>query len=120
MLELDEILIALSLVFAITSACVSIKNWKIWRESDFDMIKAKVFLDKSFLDNNFKLSLALVWIMGGLVSLHSIMEYWELKGTMSYEFYHVYYGLLPVAMLSLVLVTSIWFKLLNKHSKKIS
>lgn len=118
MSEVDEILIALSVVFAIISAGISIKNWKIWKESDLDTIKAKVFLDKSFLDTNFKLSLAMVWIMGGLVSLHSIMEYREIKENASNGFNHFYYGLLPAAMFGLMLVTSAWFKLLNKHSKK--
>lgn len=117
MIEIYAILAALSLAFAMTAACFSIYSWRRWKESDFDTIKAKVFLDKSFLNYNFKLSLAVVWIVGGLVSLHSIMEYVELYGSIPPGFYNVYYGALPVAMLSLVLVTYTWFKLLNKNSK---
>lgn len=120
MIEIYIILVALSLIFAISAAYFSINSWRRWKENDIDTIKAKVFLDKSFLDYNFKLSLALVWIMGGLVSLHSIMEYVQIKGGMSYGFYNVYSGVLPVAMLSLVSVTYTWFKLLSKNPKKLS
>ncbi len=121
MIETYAILVALSLVFTLIAAYFSINSWRLWKESDFDTIKAKVFLDKSFLDYNFKLSLAVVWIVGGLISLHSIMEYIELYGrSIPVGFYNVYYGVLPVAMLSLVLVTYLWFRLLSKHSKKLS
>lgn len=120
MIETYAILVALSLIFAFIAAYFSINSWIRWKESDFDTIKAKVFLDKSFLDYNFKLSLAVVWIVGGLISLHSIMEYIEINGSIPAGFYNVYYGALPVAMLSLVLVTYLWFRLLSKHSKKLS
>ncbi len=120
MIEKNTILIVLPILFALVAAYFSINSWRRWKKSDFDTIKAKVFLDKSFLDYNFKLSLAVVWIVGGLISLHSIMEYLEINGSISYGFYNVYYGVLPVAMLSLVLVTYLWFRLLSKHSKKLS
>lgn len=118
MLEINVILIAFSLIFAGVSAYFSFRSWRCWKISDLDVIKARVFLDKSFLDNNFKLSLAVVWTMGGLVSLHSIMEYAELTGSTWYGFYNVYYAALPVAMLSLMLVTYLWFKLLCKQKPK--
>lgn len=120
MIEIYTIMVALSLIFGVIAAYFSINSWRRWRESDFDTIKAKVFLDKSFLDYNFKLSLSAVWIVGGFVSLHSIMEYFEIKGSIPYGFYGIYYIVLPLAMLSLVSVTYTWFKLLGKHTKKFS
>lgn len=114
MFRYQIILISISLIFAIVAVYLSIKSLKSWKENDLDIIKAKVFLDKSFLNNNFKISLALAWIIIGLVSIHSIMEYLEFNGSIFYGFDLIYYSVLPVAMLSLVLMTYIWFKILSR------
>lgn len=108
-------LIALFLIFAVIGAYFSIKSWMLWRKSDINTIKAKVFLDKSFLDHNYKLVLIAVWLTVVLVFLHLIMEYVELTRSVSYGFYLVYYSLFPAAMLSLMFVAYMWYKLLSKH-----
>jgi hypothetical protein len=115
MIEIYVTLIALFLIFASISAYFSIKSWILWRKSDITTIKAKVFLDKSFLDYNYKLVLFAVWFTIGLILTHLIMEYVELTGRVSYSFYLVYYSLFPVAMLSVMLVTYMWYKLLSKR-----
>ena len=119
-MKIQIILISFSIIFALVAAYLSLKSMKSWKENDFDTIKAKVFLDKSFLNNNFKFTVALVWIMIGFVSIHSILEYVEFTGNIFYGFYLIYYGVLPMAMLSLVTVTYLWFKVLNRHQYKIS
>lgn len=113
MFRYQIILISISLIFAIIAVYLSIKSLESWKENDSDIIKARVFLNKSFLNNNFKITLALVWIIIGLVSIHSIMEYLKFNGSIFYGFDLIYYGVLPLAMLSLVLITYMWFKVLS-------
>lgn len=115
MIEIYVTLIALFLIFAAISAYFSIKSWILWKKSDITTIKAKVFLDKSFLDYNYKLVLIAVWFTVVLVFLHLIMEYIELTWSVSYRFYLVYYSLFPAAMLSLMFVAYMWYKLLSKQ-----
>ena len=112
-------LMMLTLVFAGIAICISIINWIRWKKIEPETTKARVFLDKKFLDTNFKLTFVTVVIVGGMLSFHSIMEYFELVGIDFAGFYLYYYSLLPLAMGCLVLLSYMWFKLLNMKLKKI-
>ncbi len=119
MIELIPYLTAFSLIFAFIATCISISNLIRWKKIEPDTMKARVFLNKSFIDNNFKLTLVIVIIAGGLVSLHSLLEYFELVGIDFKGFYIFYYGLLPVVTGTLMLMAYMWYKLLNVKSKQI-
>ena len=112
-------LMILTLVFAGIAICISIYNWIRWKKIEPETTKARVFLDKKFLDTNFKLTFVTVVIVGGMLSLHSIMEYFELVGIDFAGFYIYYYSLLPIATGCLVLLSILWFKLLNMKFKQI-
>ena len=112
-------LMMLTLVFAGIAIYISIINWIRWKKIEPETTKARVFLDKKFLDTNFKLTFVTVVIVGGMLSFHSIMEYFELVGIDFAGFYLYYYSLLPLAMGCLVLLSYMWFKLLNMKLKKI-
>jgi len=118
-IELVPNLMMLTIVFAGIAICISIINWIRWKKIEPETTKARVFLDKKFLDTNFKLTFATVVIVGGMLSFHSIMEYFELVGIDFAGFYLYYYSLLPLAMGCLVLLSYMWFKLLNMKLKKI-
>ncbi len=96
-------------------ACIgvyfSLKSWEHLKKSDLNILKARVFLDKSFLYNNFKLTLVVI----GLVTFHIIMEITELGGTLPPELHPVYYGVFPVVILILVQIIFMWYRLLNKE-----
>jgi len=65
---------------------LSVRNLVRWKEIGMDTTKAKVFLDKSFLNANFKLTLAAV----GLIFIHFIiMEYLEFTGFPLHGLFHV-------------------------------
>ena len=119
MIELVPYLTVFSLIFAVLAIFICIINWIRWKKTEPETTKARVFLDKKFLDTNFKLSLVTVVIVGGMVSLHSIMEYFELVGIDFAGFYIYYYSLLPIATGCLVLLSILWFKLLNMKFKQI-
>jgi hypothetical protein len=116
-IELVPYLMAFSLIFAVIAIFISIYNWIRWKKIEPKTMKARVFLDKKFLDTNFKLTLITVMIIGGLLSLHSIMEYFELVGIDFKGFYIYYYSLLPVATACLMLMAFMWSKLLNMKFK---
>lgn len=112
MSTLSQFSVALLLVLAGIATYISIMNLLRWREIDREITKAKAFLDKSFMTENFKLTLAVV----GLVFIHFIvMEFEEL-----YEFQSqgilqiIYYGSFIGSMLALVFLVYNWHKLLRK------
>jgi len=113
MIELIPYLTAFSLIFAFIALCVSISNLMRWKKIEPDTMKARIFLDKSFIDNNFKLTLVIVIIVGGVLSLHSLMEYFEIIGVDFAGFYFLYHGMLPVATGILAIISFLWYKLLN-------
>lgn len=119
MIELVPYMMAISLLFAVIAACISILNWISWNKIETDTMKARVFLDKSFLKSNFRVTIATVVIVGGMVGLHSLMEYLELVGMDFSGFYIFYYGLLPVATFCLMLMAYMWHKLLNMKLKEV-
>ncbi|SNQ61665.1 hypothetical protein [Candidatus Methanoperedens nitratireducens] len=107
----------ISLVFSLIAATIgiylSLKSWMRLRRIELDTLKARAFLDKSFLYTNFKFTLVVI----GLVFLHMILEYIELGGNLPPELHPVYYGIFPVAILVLVLMISTWHKLLYKENR---
>jgi hypothetical protein len=118
MVEIYEGLVYLSLMSAIVAAYFSVKSWLGWKNKDFTTIKARVFLDKSFLDQNFKLTISVIFIIIVLACVHIIMEYVELAEKVSsdfYYFYYMYYGVFLIAMLSLATIAYKWSKLLCKN-----
>ena len=77
MITISIISVTLLLMLAVIATYLSVNNLLRWKKIEMDTAKAKVFLDKSFLNNNFKLTLAVV----GLVFIHFIlMEYVQLTG----------------------------------------
>lgn len=109
---LSSISITLLLILAAIATYLSIRNLVSWREIKNDTMRARVFLDKSFLNANFKLTLVLV----GLLFLHFIiMEYTEFTGIILHGFYLVvYYALLVTSMVALLLLVYIWYRVLHK------
>lgn len=100
-----------SLIIAAIGVYISLKSWIRLKEIELDTLKARAFLDKSFLYTNFKLTLFVI----GLVTLHMIMESTEFEGILPPELHPVYYAVFPVAILSLVLMIYSWYRLLYKE-----
>jgi len=113
MIAISQISVTSLLILAAVATYLSIKNLLRWKEIEMDTTRARVFLDKSFLNANFKLTLAVV----GLVFIHFIiMEYVELTGFPLQGLFNViYFGSFLGSMLALVLLVYIWYKLLSKN-----
>lgn len=113
MITITQISITLLLILTAIATYLSIKNLLHWKNIEMDTTRARVFLDKSFLNANFKLTLAAV----GLVFLHFIiMEYVELTGTpLKGLLLVIYFGFFLGSMLALVLLVYVWHKLLRER-----
>ena len=110
MIAISLISATLLLILAAIAIYFSVKTLLRWKEIEMDTTRARVFLDKSFLDANFKLTLAAV----GLVFIHFIMmEYIEFTGfPLQGLFSVIYFGFFLGSMLALVLLVYLWYKLL--------
>lgn len=111
---IEFIFIAIGLAFVIGIAFYSIHNWFRWRESNISIIRAKVFLDKSFLEYNFKLTIILVLSIALSISLTLMRDYLKLSDNISNVFSLINFSLLPIAMLSLGFVVQRWHKVLER------
>jgi len=109
-MAISLISVTLMLILAAIAAYLSVKNLLRWKEIEMDTIRAKAFLDKSFLNANFKLTLA----ASGLVFIHfMMMKYVEftgfpLQGLLNIIYFSFFLG----SALALTLLTYIWYKLL--------
>ena len=112
-LELVPYLAIFSMVISLFAIFISIFNLAKWVNIEPETTKARVFLDRKFLNTNFKLTFLIIIISGVLISVHSMMEYFQLVGIEFTEFYTIYYSLLPAVTVCLLLLAYYWFKLLN-------
>lgn len=110
---IEFIVIAICLVFAMVIAFYSFHNWLHWKERNISTIRAKVFLDKSFLEYNFKVTIISVLLIALLTSLNLMTEYMKLTGTISNVFFIINFSILPAIMLSLGFVVIRWHRLLD-------
>jgi len=112
-LELVPYLTVFSVIIAVFAIFISIINLIKWVNIEPETTKARVFLDKKFLNTNFKLTFLIIIISGVLISVHSMMEYFQLVGIEFSGSYNIYYILLPAVTVCLLLLAYYWFRLLN-------
>jgi len=112
MIAFSLISVTLLLILTVILIYLSVKTLLYWKEIEMDTARARVFLDKSFLNNNFKLTLA----VAGFVSIHFIlMEYVQLTGfPLQGVFNIIYFSSFLYSMLALVMLLCTWNKLLGK------
>lgn len=111
MIAISLISVTLLLILAVFATYLSIKTLFRWKKIEMDTVRARVFLDKSFLKTNFKLTFAVV----GLTFIHFIlMEYVQLTGFPIHGLFSVvYFSSFFGSMLTLVLLVYKWYKLLS-------
>ena len=114
-IEIYYFSLAFSLIVASIGVYFSLKSWARLKQIELDILKARIFLDKSFVYTNFKLTLVVI----GLVTLHMIMEYTELEGALPSVLHPIYYSVFPIAILILVRMIYMWYSLLHWKSKNV-
>lgn len=114
-MDIDYVLIGVSYILAIAAAHLSFKNWERWQGIEFDTIKARIFLDKSFLIDNFRLTFISIGVMVGLTSVFLILAYSGVYG-LSQKLYLLHFSVFPLAIMCLIQVVNSyrWYRLLHK------
>lgn len=114
MIDSSKILIAITLILVAGGIYLLYINLLRWKEIDHDTVRARVFLDRSFLKMHFFLLLT----MGGIAVLHILMEPLEKLGIVpdGLLWMIIYEGGHIVIMLNLVLITYLWYILLHRKS----
>ncbi|MCG7849786.1 MAG: hypothetical protein MIO93_11505 [ANME-2 cluster archaeon] len=104
----------ISILLALTGFYFVYKNWCIWKNARFEILKARAFLNKKFLEKNW----LYIVIAGGLIMVRRIYRFFEL--TFEYEGHpeiEVIFDLIGCAViLVLVLMAYQWYKLMHTHS----
>jgi len=104
-----------SIILGLLGLFLVIKNWLVWRETNLDIIKARAFLDKKFLDKNW-IYLVLV---GGIIMSRRVYRYVELNsnGSVDVGFTELLFDFLGFfVILILVIMAYQWYKIIHVHS----
>lgn len=110
-ITLNSILTSSSLLFALIGFYMVIRVWTIWRKLDIETIRGRVFLNKKFLERNWKY----VFLTGAAVTLHQfIVLAWSsnlisINGPM----WVLSEILETLSLVFLVILAYEWFKVLN-------
>ena len=104
----------LSIIFALIGLFLVIMNWKVWKTTNMNILKAKVFLDKTFLEK--------IWFYvvcaGALITFRRIYRYLELTTDLNVNSnMNVLFDIMGLLVIFLlVLVAYEWYKLIKSHS----
>lgn len=115
--ELQVVILVITVLIAIIGLYFAIKAWSSWRRIDDDILRARAFLTRQFLNRNFML----VFITGAFMGLHTILEFIEIFGFPSVlmqfaqEIRMLYFLTLTISMLLLVLLAYYWCKLVSSQ-----
>lgn len=104
----------LSIIFALIGLFLVIMNWNEWKKTSMNIIKARVFLDKKFLEKTWFYVVG----AGALITFRRIYRYLELttdfNGNSNMEVLFDIFGFFVILLL--VLVAYAWYKLIKSHS----
>ncbi|KAF5426409.1 hypothetical protein C5S42_07660 [Candidatus Methanomarinus sp.] len=102
-----------SIVLALIGLFFVIQNWRVWRKIGLDIIKAKAFLNKEFLEWNW----VCIVVVGALIVIRRIFRFYELMtgGTISPGIKVIFDIIGFVVILLLVLIAYQWYKLIHDH-----
>jgi hypothetical protein len=112
-MEVQVVILITAVFLTIIGLYLSIISWFSWRGIEDDVMRAKAFLNKKFLNRNFNL----VLIIGAFVGLHTLLEFIEILGYPSAlipfakEIRLFYFLTLTISMILLVVLAYCWYKL---------
>ena len=106
----------LSVVLAIIGLYLVYKNWIVWKRTSLNIIKARAFLNKEFLERNW----FLVVVAGGLIALRRVYRFIELSRDPTInDPMEVLFDIVGfVVILLLVLMAYHWYKIIQYHKLK--
>ncbi len=108
--NMTPFLIGFGILLAIIGLYLVMKILVLWNHTSNDVIKAKVFLNKQFLNRNFMFTLVLGFFVVGQFFLQFVDTYGLLSG-LDIQQIGVLFSV--VSMILLVTLASFWLKLLS-------
>ncbi len=108
----ELIILELAVLFAIVGLVIVLKASFLFKRIPGDILRAKVFLAKSFLYRN----LILVFIVSALVALHTVLEfikYGYILKAYELDIQILYTLTLAVAMFLVAVLAYLWCRLLK-------
>ena len=108
----------LSIILILAGIFIIIIDIKLWNNSELSTLKARVFLDKSFLKNNF----IIFSIIGLSLGYHVFMETvqygrFQIPPPIRSIAFILYFSSLLVGLACIPVMGMVWYKLLNKNTK---
>ena len=102
-----------SILLALLGLYFVYENWRIWKRLGLDIIKAKAFLNKEFLEWNW---ICLV-VAGGLIMSRRVYKTLQLtkEGIVSSQFNEVVFDIIGlIVIILLVLMAYQWYRLIHE------
>ncbi|MCL7413529.1 MAG: hypothetical protein M8353_07945 [ANME-2 cluster archaeon] len=118
----EYLFVVLSLPLIIFLILLLFSNWRLWKKADLTILKAKIFLDESFMKNNFLMFSIMGIIIGLSIGFHIIIEMIELIDMEIPDGIYpvvklLYYVGLIISFICLSVMGVFWRNILQKENK---
>ncbi len=101
-----------SIIFALIGLYFVMRIWMKWKNIDKDVFKARVFLDKNFLEKNW----ILVFLSGASLTIHQSLGFIKFSNYFISELSETLSAALEfLALVFLVILAYEWFKFIIPH-----
>ncbi|HEY9245581.1 MAG TPA: hypothetical protein VIO11_01925 [Candidatus Methanoperedens sp.] len=108
-LMIHSMLSAGSIIFALIGFFIVVRIWMKWKIIDKDVLKARVFLDKMFLEKNW----IYVFLTGASISVHQTLEFLLASNYIVNDWAGYFSEILEFfALVFLIVLAYEWFRLI--------
>ncbi len=106
---IHSMLSASSIILALIGFVIVLRIWMRWKNVDKDVLKARVFLDKMFLEKNW----IYVFLTGASISIHQSLEFMMASNYILNDWAELSSEILEfLALVFLIILAYEWFKLI--------
>ncbi len=107
---LNIILVGASVIIALVGLFFVFKIWVVWKRVDKEVLKARVFLNRDFLEKNW----IYVFLAGAFIAIRRVMQLLELLGfSVNIEWVtYLYDAMGIVVIVLLVMLAYHWYRLI--------
>ncbi len=112
--EIRIIIVGGSVIISLIGLFFVIKIWMVWKHVDKEILKARVFLNKNFLEKNW----ICIFMAGAFIAVRRVMQLLELLGFPIINSDTILFDLMGLAVISLlVLLVYYWYRLIYSRIK---
>ncbi len=106
---LNIILVSTSVIIALAGLFFVFKIWTVWKRVDREILKARVFLNRDFLEKNW----IYVFLAGAFIAIRRVMQLLELLGfSVNSEWITYFYDLMGIIVIVLLVMLAYhWYRL---------